>query len=235
MSRIFSLKKSRGRIEVPGTMFNFAVRITLPFSDVSGAVRSWAMKADKLLCYEHTDTDTLHCHLLMLNTSVDAEALKVIAKKVGVDGKGNQFWSFKTKSKRTGPVSELTAGRYITYMSKGRFDPKYVKDFDQEYLLDMKAAWEDNAEPISKEQELYDEFEGVVIDYCREHPQDVRTGTYILHWSKADVLVALARRHAFAKAARIWNVRTASMAKSFFLTYCMREEIRIDEKKYAVW
>lgn len=235
MSRIFSLKKSRGRIEVPGTMFNFAVRITLPFSDVSGAVRSWAMKADKLLCYEHTNTDKLHCHLLMLNTSVDAERLKQLAKACGVDGKGNQFWSFKTKSKHTGPVSEETSGRYITYMTKGQFDPKYVKGYEQEYLLALKDAWTEHEEPVSREQELYDEFEGVVIDYCRAHPEVCAPNCYIIHWSKADVLVTLARRHAFAKAARIWNVRTASMAKSFFLTYCMREEIRIDEKKYAVW
>lgn len=216
-------------------MFNFSVRITLPFSDVSGAVRSWAMKADKLLCYEHTNTDKVHCHLLMMNVSVDAERLKQIAKACGVSGKGNEFWSFKTKSKNVGPISEATTERYITYMTKGMFDPSYVKGYDEYHLQALKEAWQEGAAAISKEEELYNEFEGVVIDYCREHPQDVRTGTYILHWSKADVLVALARRHAFAKAARIWNVRTASMAKSFFLTYCMREDITIDEKKFAVW
>lgn len=216
-------------------MLNFAVRITLPFSDISGTVRSWALKADKLLCYEHDNTDKLHCHLLMLNVSVDAERLKQLAKACGVDGKGNQFWSFKTKSKRTGPVSEATSERYITYMTKGQFDPKYVKGYDMEYLSSLKEAWSEEEVAVSREEEMYNEFEGVVIDYCRDHPEHCTQGKWVIHWSKVDVLVSIARRHAFFKASRIWNVRTASMAKSFFLTYCMREDIMIDEKKFSVW
>lgn len=215
--------------------FNFAVRITKPFSDLSGTVRQWAMKADKLLCYEHDNTDKLHCHLLMLNVSVDAERLKQISKESGVTGKGNEFWSFKTKSKKTGSVSAETAERYITYMSKGRYDPKYVKGYEPDYVQHCKESWEQGDSAPSKEELLYLEFEEAVIMFCREGPEHARQGTYILRADKTDVLALLARRIAFAKCARIWNVRTANMAKSFFLTYCMREGMVIDETKYRVW
>lgn len=215
--------------------YNFAVRITKPFSDLSGTVRQWAMKADKMLCYEHDNTDKLHCHLLMLNVSVDAERLKQISKECGVFGKGNEFWSFKTKSKKTGPVDSTTAERYITYMTKGRYDPKYVKGYESEYLSYCKSLWADGDSAPSKQELVYLDFEDNVITYCKARPEDARGILYVLRADKTDVLVSLARRYAFLKASRIWDVRTASLAKSLFLTYAMREDMIIDEKLYKVW
>ena len=73
-----------------------AVRITLPFSDVSGVVRDWALKADKLLCYEHIGEKTSkpHVHLLLLGVTCNKERLKQIAKPY-VTGGGNEFLVFQ--------------------------------------------------------------------------------------------------------------------------------------------
>lgn len=62
----------------PAMPLNLSVRLTLPFSDVSGAVRQWALKADKLLCYEHVGeaTEKPHVHLLLMGCSQTVERLK---------------------------------------------------------------------------------------------------------------------------------------------------------------
>ena len=59
-------KKSNPKVEHPGMLEGLAIRVTLSWADASGIVRAWALKADKLLCYEHTGeaTNKDHIHLL---------------------------------------------------------------------------------------------------------------------------------------------------------------------------
>jgi len=207
-----------------------AVRITLPFSDVSGTVRDWALKADQLVCYEHLGKKSgkRHVHLLMLGLVVDKERLKQVAKKNGLQGGGNEFWSFKTAKSET--------RRYITYMTEGKNDPMYNKGFEDDYLQACKEEYERGEAEPSREERMFKEFEDTVSMFVREtvdkYDHDSRMskfpwydGTYILR--HAGKLQERARSWAFGHHKRIWSVRTATDAKMVFLTYCMRYDITI--------
>lgn len=224
---------------------HFAARITLPFSDLSGAVRAWSLKCDKLLCYEHLADEKVnrtHCHLLMMYTGCTAENLKTIMKEYVDESKiegGNSFWSFKTKSKKHGAVTEETAPKYIVYMSKGVYDAKYVKGYEASYLDERKAAWVQPEEVMSKAEQEYELFEEHMYYYCRDHIQDpelmLQTGKLLLAYNQIDVLVRAARAYAFAIHKRVWTVQTARMAKSICITYAMRHGIQVPEDKVKVW
>lgn len=218
-------------------VMNLAVRISVPWQDLSGTVRSWALKADRLVCYEHDDdgAERIHCHLLMLNVSCSVQNLKTIANGHGVSGSGNTFWSFKQKSKKCGPVTEESAPKYITYMTKGKYNAKYVKCYDAEYLDDRKAQWVVPEEQKSVLEQKYDAFDEYFWAVLRDNPSYCQTGTYILMPSRADVLVSHARSWAFSVCKRIWNVQTAGLAKMVFLTYAMRNGVVFDENKVKVW
>jgi hypothetical protein len=220
---------------------SLAVRITLPFSDVSGVVRAWALKADKLLCYEHTGelTEKPHVHLLLINVSVDKERLKQLAKVTGgsrLSGGGNELWSFKTKVKGAGDVSDENSRRYITYMSKGTIDPSYVKGYDEDFLAACKAGWTTKEVSPNRDQQLYSAFEERLYQLHVENPHaDIwADGTSVFRHDKANDLAKLARSWAFAAHDQIWSVRTATDAKMVFLTYCMRFDIQIPDN-LKVW
>lgn len=214
----------------------YSVRITLPFSDVSGAVRAWALKADSLLCYEHVGamTEKTHVHLLLMGCSQTTERLKQIARTTGVDGKGNEFWSFKTKSKRHGPITADTAPKYITYMSKGTIQPSYIKGYELDYLEQLRGQWVDS--PPSQDEELYQLFEksldgfspfihvAKLLEVVKNDPKLIDKAT-VPH-----VMQAKARSWSFIFHKNIWSARTACVAKMVFLTYCMRNGVVVPDQ-----
>jgi len=211
---------------------SLAVRITAPFSDLSGIVRAWALKADKLVAYEHTGdaTEKVHIHLLMLGVSCDKERLKQIAKEVRpVIGNGNGYWSFKTKIKGGIDVSPENSDRFITYMSKGFIDASYNKGFDESYLQRMKAEWTTVAP--AREQVLYFAF----IDYLRykknnDYEDVFAKGSDLIDTHENVLLLkSWARSWAFAYHKSFWTVRTATDAKMVFLTHCMRSNLTIPQ------
>jgi len=217
---------------------SYAVRITLPFSDVSGIVRAWALKADKLLCYEHigTATEKEHVHLLMIRVSCDPERLKQIAQDIIPCGKGNQFWSFKTKTKKHGVVDETTAQRYIVYMAKGVHLPRYNKGYEDDFLERVKTLWEEKTEEETQDSKLCSAFEEHIYQLYLEGPEEYefRPGTYLWEQDKGKELATVARSWAFKQNKSVWSVRTATVGKMVFLTYCMRYHIDIPQD-VKVW
>ena len=83
-----------------------------------------------ILCYEHVGEKTKkpHVHLLLLRVSCTTARLKQLAAPwVPFGMSGNDFWSFKTKSKVLGPVNADSSRKYVIYMTKGEFRPSYNK------------------------------------------------------------------------------------------------------------
>lgn len=189
------------------------------------------MKADKLLCYEHTgeETNKDHVHLLMIRVSCDPERLKQIAKGILECGSGNEFWTFKKKTKAHGEVTEEKSSRYITYMSKGIHKPKYNKGYEEDHLENLRLQWQDNLEEPTRDAKLCSAFEERVYQYSLNpvNAREFAEGTTIFRHDMGDCVAKLARSWAFANNDRIWNVRTATDAKMVFLTYCMRYNIDI--------
>lgn len=218
---------------IPG----MAVRITRPFSDLSGTVRQWALKAERLVVYEHNDdgAERIHCHMLLLGVGCDAERLKQIVKETcpGTIGKGNSFWSFKTKVAKVGQVDDTKCSTFITYMTKGKYDAKYVKGWSEEELEVLKGEWVENT-PM--ECRLYTVFEtDAVYQAYVENPTSFEPGSTVrMYADKVDVVAKVARRWAFSQTKFVWTAATSRLAKMVFLTYCMRHGITISDK-YRMW
>jgi len=103
----------------------------------------------------------------------------------GVPVKGSGQLSFKAtyKDKVTGrkvDITDETIPKYITYMSKGKYDPKYNKAFTDENIGYYKSLWIDLArEPPS--YLIYKEF-------TRKHP-DLHSKSDVLHAAHAYCMI----------------------------------------------
>lgn len=119
-------------------MPHYAVRVTHAWLQAQSIAHSWALRADKVLVYEHsqetkTAKDKIHIHMLLVNTSVDKKQLRNLAKQTNVPTKGNENMSFK--------MAEEPFTKYITYMSKGVLKPVYNKGFTTEELEEYRLLW----------------------------------------------------------------------------------------------
>lgn len=108
---------------------DIALRITRPYSDLASVFQS--LEAEKIVVYQHDDSNRVHIHALILNCPILVIAVKRRIEKVL--GKVNASdWSFKT--------SDIT-DNFITYMSKGKLDPLYVKGFDADKIDGYRLSW----------------------------------------------------------------------------------------------
>jgi hypothetical protein len=109
-------------------------------------VGDWGLVAKRVLCYEHPDPGNIHCHLLLTGVYVTTQNLKdtMWAHGVPCKGSGQLTFSRTFKDKQTDKKMEITdetIPKYISYMSKGKYDPKYVQGYDEETLVLYKSQW----------------------------------------------------------------------------------------------
>lgn len=229
-------------------MSNYAVRIASPYSKIERGVQSVALRADKVLAYEHvgTVTEKVHVHMIIMGARCDVKTLKADMVKGGVVVKGatatNGDWSWKTsfKDKITGDViqiDETNVIKGITYMTKGVFDPKYNKGFSDEVIADAKSKWvEPPKGKASRQERLYYEFDVMV-------PKDIPTSCVytemvdgnIVNWPKGkyrgfEIVRNMAFKFAMEKCRGILGPGAKSMIQMLYQTYCFKHGIEMDPK-----
>lgn len=75
-------------------------------------------------------------------------------------GKGNEFWSFVTSFKDKygtwGPVGKCypVSDSVLTYASKGKLDPFFVKGFTQEEIIRHRDRWVERTPETTKQTKL---------------------------------------------------------------------------------
>jgi len=119
-------------------MPNYCARLTYSYEDCSGVFHAWALRCNQMVVYEHvgSKTEKVHCHVLLTGTSVDKKQLRNIAEGTRLDVKGQQRLAFST-NEWDGDV------HFITYMSKGKHEPKYQKGFTAIELDEARKAWKE--------------------------------------------------------------------------------------------
>jgi len=123
-------------------MTNFAFRISVEYDLCSKEMLEYLEPlSDKLIVYEHEADDDVartHIHGLIMGCSRSDDTLRNnLFKKIYT--KNYELKStYKTKT-GTNPVDD----KYITYMSKGKLDPKYIKGYSQEEIAIYKSQWKD--------------------------------------------------------------------------------------------
>lgn len=130
---------------------NFFVRISRPYSDMSGVVARWALRCERLAVYEHTEReDNIHIHAAVFGAACDKKTLKNDYKHLKLNGNEDHSWKEWD--------GDMTAA---IYMTKGIYDPKYVKGYSVTELEELKSKWVQPKEYEKKNtwQKLFEEFE----------------------------------------------------------------------------
>lgn len=132
---------------------NHAIRVSRPYSDISGALQAWYDRAKRVVVYEHEADEEVkrtHVHIALYGVDCKEEALKRDWKDRTAEESGNKFWSFK-------PLDGIPDGDeaihavyddkkklldYIKYMTKGKYAAKFAKDISPDLLEAAKSLWE---------------------------------------------------------------------------------------------
>ena len=126
---------------------NLAVRIRCPYETLRTTMGDWGLVSKHVVAYEHPeDLTNIHCHLLLTNVYVTNQNLKDTMWAHGVPCKGSGQISFKTTfkcptTKKVMDITDETWPKYISYMSKGKHEPKYAQGFSDETIQSYRALW----------------------------------------------------------------------------------------------
>lgn len=151
---------------------NYAIRITLPFNDISGIVWRWAHRSTAIVAYEHPADDEVsktHVHLALYKCEVRTEALKRMWPEA--PGKGNEFWSFKDWNPAFNDNGFMKPDTYIAYMSKGKLSPVFAYEISQDLVEESRQIW---VEPVKADKR------GDGSEYIIKKVMDKITKTFVV-------------------------------------------------------
>lgn len=127
--------------------FHYAVRLRCPYETLRSTIgNSWSMLAKHIVAYEHPEEGNIHCHLLLTNVYTSTQHLKDEMWACGVPCRKAELsfkTTFKVDKKTVIDISEETWPKYIAYMSKGKYEPKYTQGFSDETIQSYRALWVD--------------------------------------------------------------------------------------------
>lgn len=134
---------------------NYAVRLTFTYGRLQAWCSRVAMESEACVFYEHNaDPANVHVHGLILGFRKDKKTAKNWIKEALRMSPKPTEWSFKEHQKDGTPLSV----DFIAYMSKGKYDPSYVKGFTPEQIAEQKAKGYDakkNNDEKPDKNELY--------------------------------------------------------------------------------
>ena len=120
-----------------------AIRVSLPYADISGNIQLWANRSKRVLVVEHEADDeiaTTHVHIALFDCEVQAEALKRMFLN---PGSGNSFWSFKKWTNKPHPnLATVPYSYYLVYMFKESLREKFAKDYSPAEIEEFRKAWQ---------------------------------------------------------------------------------------------
>lgn len=202
------------------------MRLRLPYEGLRQTISDWSLKAEKVVVYEHPEPNNIHCHLALIGVYDTTETLKNIMRKHGVLLKGAGQLSFKTSFKGPGKtviaMTDETLPGYITYMTKGKYEPKYLKGISEEQCAECRAGWKDYSRSPAEtgDRKLLTEFDQFMY---KTYPQTENQLT------NTDVKNC-AKMYALRKTQGVVNVQFRKMAKMLYDSYSLdHQRITLNE------
>lgn len=197
---------------------DYAIRITAPASGMESFFSRLALHCEKLIVYEHPENPlNIHCHLVVFGYRGDDKNPKRWCEKALNRVLTSTQFSKKKQYKPKGeieykPVDEGS----VSYASKGKHDPKYVKGWSDEEVAALKAKGFDKKDKpekvtVSKDEKWYNDFEKDFLTKPNQVPTD-QINFYDL--------VAFARSWNF-KRFRVSNVAYHTKKKMCIETFCI--------------
>jgi len=118
-------------------------RITRPYSDLSGAFRSLVCLCSSMLIYEHEADEEInrtHIHFVATHECTTKTLKNTLQANLPLGYNkldGNKDWSMPENNWDKDHKS-------ITYMTKGKLEPKYNQGFTEDEIRLAKEAWRDD-------------------------------------------------------------------------------------------
>lgn len=111
----------------------YAIRLTFPYDRLIKTFSKIQEVTNRLAVYQHDDASRVHVHALLVGCTVSTDTLKNWIMKE-VNGKVERSnWGFKQAPNES----------FITYMTKGKYEPKLVKGYTPEEIDEFKSKWVD--------------------------------------------------------------------------------------------
>jgi len=202
--------------------YDYAIRVTLPYQECKQAMGLWATKCEKLIVYEHVGdrTQKIHIHIGIKGSILEARQLKNIFAELCPQVAGNL--GLYSRKEWDGEM------KYITYMTKGQYDPVYNKEYTIEYIDEAKAKWVRPTayEKVSKAKELLEKFYTWYYDR-HGNLQDV-TGFFLLR--------PRVKEYVYVKFGQCWDIPAMNAYKMIMRTVIYSNNIVIPpEEKSWNW
>jgi len=129
-------------------MTHYAIRISREYIDISGTINKMSELSEMSVWYEHPadeDVSRTHVHGLLMSSSINTDSVKNwIKKELNLKTFDRSDWVFSTtytSKKIKYSITMESYPKYITYMTKGIFQPKFNKGFDPEFLEQRRLLW----------------------------------------------------------------------------------------------
>lgn len=199
-----------------------AVRLRASAEELATTFGDYALICEKVLAYEHPVPNNVHCHLLLVGVNQSDENLKNVFRKHGLTLKGAGQVSFKTSFKQNGakvPITPESCPKYITYMTKGAYDPVYNKGYTEDELDACRHAWQTYTKESkpTRDKLLLDDFYNYIFDEARIRNVDIQdVYTNVLYIRRIAINFAVARAH------DVINVQTRRDASMLYTSVCYK-------------
>lgn len=204
------------------TMPNYAARLSYSYDMARALVGAWALKCDNMAVYEHigTQTEKVHIHLVMTGTSVDKKQLRNIGSKF-LNCKGQENLSFSEKEYDGSP-------RFMSYMTKGVHDPKYLKGWTNNDHIAWKDAWV----PPNKKQVKEHRDVKIYREFCVCEGYEIEQEISAV---KLLVVIACAKHYVRETLGMPFSVNACNIYKMLVRTYCYDNKISIPDASKLAW
>lgn len=155
----------------------------LNWRSVRSIVAVWATHVQRMVVYEHNDdgANRVHCHIMIEGSRISKKRLQQLAGEVchttahNPGHRKSSLMSFRTKE-----YDGNIAG--YAYVTKGKYDPKYIQGWTAEEAQGWKEAWVAPAEHQKRTtwRVLLDEFMSWSNDKSNRLDFDVEITTNLL-------------------------------------------------------
>lgn len=202
-------------------MPDYAVRISYSYDMAAQLVSAWALRATHMAVYEHVGSQTqkIHIHLVIRGTNVDKKQLRNIGAKF-LNLKGNELCSFK----------DFTGDeKYMTYMTKGIHEPKYLLGYTKEDHNKWIGDWvqQPAAGPkLDKNTKRYNEFVSSQCAMIDDEPCEA---------AKLFEVKRLAKYYVRTMLGLCLSIDAINVYKMLVRTYCYDNEISIPKGDKLEW
>jgi len=203
---------------------NYAIRLRRPYDSLKQSISAWSLECSKVVAYEHPEDGNIHCHLAIMGYYGSKQHLKDVLNAHGQVFTPAQ-WSFNTTFKAPGSktcidITDETLPGYITYMSKGKYEPKYLKGVSDALCEEQKTKWIDHKKRSevwvkSADRVMLDEFEEYLWRY-----QDT-TGEALVAQRKIKEIRGLAFTWSVAKHQGCVSMPARKLAKMLVDSYTL--------------